>query len=139
MSTMPPISRSRSAPEMCVTSPAASIMASQARRSCFGALEARLAARGSTLVFMAGPLSLAVDNSLQPLRRHRKLGDRAGNADGVVDRGGNGSADRVDAALARALDAERIERRRKIFPQDDLDVGRLAHRGHQVVSEGDGE
>ena len=53
MSTMPPISRSRSAPEMCVTSPAASICASQARKSCFGALDFAEAARGSTLVFMA--------------------------------------------------------------------------------------
>src|SRR3954447_18973692 len=55
MSTMPPISRSRSAPLMCTTSPAASICASQARRSCFGAFDFKAAARGSTLVFMAGP------------------------------------------------------------------------------------
>src|SRR5258707_15743631 len=58
MSTMPPISRSRSARLICVTSPAASICASQARRSCFGALDAAVAARGSTLVFMAMVQSL---------------------------------------------------------------------------------
>src|SRR6476619_6994668 len=54
---MPPISRSRSAPLICVTSPAASICASQARKSCFGALEARVAARGSTFSFMTVPAS----------------------------------------------------------------------------------
>src|SRR4029077_12502604 len=145
MPTMPPISRSRSAPLMCTTSPAASISASQARRSCFGVLEARLAARGSTLVFMALLQNLAaisplgVDNSLQPLRRHRQHGDGAGNADGVVDRGGNGGADCVHAALARALDAERIERSRIVLGQDDLDVRRLSHGGHEIIGESDRE
>ena len=81
----------------------------------------------------------AIEDRLQPLRRHRQLRDGAGNADGVVDRGGDRAADAVDAALARALDAERIERRRIVLGQDDLDVRRLAHGRQQIVGEGDGQ
>src|ERR1700750_139554 len=51
--------------------------------------------------------ALAVDDGLEPLRRHRKLRDRARNADRVVDRGGDRGTDGIDAALARTLDAER--------------------------------
>src|SRR5437016_2968969 len=36
----------------------------------------------------------------QPLRRDGKLCDRAGNADRIVDRGGDRRADRIGAALA---------------------------------------
>src|SRR5580704_7739064 len=63
MSTMPPISRSRSAPEMCAISPAASICASQTRRSCRDVL-VRLLARGSTIVFM---MALRVLSQSEPL------------------------------------------------------------------------
>ena len=44
-----------------------------------------------------------------------------------------------DAALARALDAERIERARRILGQHDVDVGHLARGRHEIVGEGDGQ
>src|SRR6202035_1550780 len=64
MSTMPPISDSRSAPLMLLSSPAASIWASQARRSCLGrggiSFEARAPVRESSVDCMkATPYQLA--------------------------------------------------------------------------------
>ena len=53
--------------------------------------------------------------------------DRAGHADGIVDRGRDRRADRVDAAFAGALEAHRVERARRIFGDDDLDRRNLAH------------
>src|SRR6476620_6626862 len=88
--------------------------------------------------FMASSLA-AVDDRLEPRRCHRKLGDRAGHADGVVDRRRDRRADRVHPTLARALDAEWIERRRIVLGQDDLQRRHLAHRRHQIVGEGGGE
>ena len=73
---------------------------------------------------------LPLQNLPQPLRRHRQLRDRAGDADGVVDRGGDRGADRVDAAFARALEAERIERARRIL--GDQDVERAAPRARSA-------
>src|SRR4029077_718041 len=55
MSTMPPISSSRSAPGTVTNSPASCIWASQTRRSCLGALPAaRRLLRGSTLFSITG-------------------------------------------------------------------------------------
>jgi hypothetical protein len=56
-----------------------------------------------------------VEKRLQPLWRDGQFRDGAGHADGVLDRVGDGGADRRDAALAGALDAERIEGGREIF------------------------
>src|SRR5262249_49851849 len=61
MSTMPPISDSRSAPLMLLSSPAVSILASQARRSCLGrsgiSFEARAALRESSVDCMRYSIS----------------------------------------------------------------------------------
>src|SRR5216683_997709 len=51
MSTMPPISLSRSAPRMCLISPAASICANQKRRSCRDVRD-RLVVRASATVLI---------------------------------------------------------------------------------------
>ncbi len=64
------------------------------------------------------------------------LRHRARDPDGVVDGGGDRRADAGDAALACPLDAERIERARVVLAQDDVDLGRLAHRRQQIVGEG---
>ena len=58
-----------------------------------------------------------------------------GIADGILDRVGDRGADAGDAALAGALDAERIEVGREILGQDDLDRRRLAGGRQQVVGE----
>ncbi len=60
-----------------------------------------------------------------------------GNADRVVDRGRDGGADRVRSALAGSLEAERIERARRILGDQHVDRRHLACGGHQVVREGD--
>jgi len=52
----------------------------------------------------------ALENFPQPLRRHRQAGDGARYADRIVDGRRNCRADRVDAAFACPLQAERIER-----------------------------
>src|SRR6266478_4337409 len=58
MSTMPPISSSRSAPVTVTSSPASCIWASQARKSCLGALRvARSAVRGAAVFNMANSLA----------------------------------------------------------------------------------
>src|SRR5215471_11821136 len=54
MSTMPPISSSRSAPVTVTSSPASCIWESQARRSCLGALRTARAARGAAVFSIAG-------------------------------------------------------------------------------------
>src|ERR1700722_3708027 len=66
-------------------------------------------------------ISLPIDDPLEPLRRDRQRRDRARHADGGLDRGRDRRADGRDAAFARALDAERVERGRRILGEDDLD------------------
>src|SRR5215218_6197805 len=141
MSTMPPISCSRSAPRTTVSSPAASRAASHARRSWFGAARlspAAAPARGpGSMVVCILLLTLlpAVDDVLEPLRRDRQLGEGSGDSDRILDGRSDRGADRGDAALACALDAERVQRARRLLRQDDFDVGRLAHRRQEVVRE----
>ncbi len=65
----------------------------------------------------------------------RQAGDGAGDADGVVDGGGDGGAHRVDAALARALQAERIERGWRILRDQHVEDRHFARGRHQVVGE----
>src|SRR6266852_4426121 len=81
----------------------------------------------------------AVQNMLEPLRRDRQLGDGARHSDGVVDRRRDRCAHAGDAAFARALDAERIERARRLLGEDHVDVGRLARGRHQIVHEARGQ
>src|SRR5437870_10992093 len=122
---MPPISCSRSAPWIMVSSPASSKVASQARKSCFGASRSRRAAATLRtgdltvvcILFLSRGtrLASAVDDVLQSLRRDRQLRDRARNTDGVIDGRRDRRADPGDAALARALDAERVQRARRFL------------------------
>src|SRR5215831_14171742 len=186
MSTMPPISDSRSAPVMLLSSPAASILATQARRSCLGrdgiSFDARDAARASSVLCMGysvsaycrhsaalaergSPESITtavrehgfrvrglrphpgmtgwtaiispppVEDMLEALRRDRQRADRVRHADRGLDRRRDGRADAGDAALARALDAERIERGRGLLGKDHLDRRGLARGRHDVVGE----
>src|ERR1700716_1390746 len=171
MSTMPPTSCSRSAPLIDLSSPAASMSASHARRSCLGrcgfSLGARAAARESSVLCMVSSLFPVsrhpeaaallrgprrgtgnveaiispppVEDMLEPLWRDGKLLDGARYPDGGLDRRRDHGAYRRDAAFARALDAERIERAWRLLGQDHLDAGRLARARHQVIGEAGGQ
>src|SRR5262252_6117525 len=73
MSTMPPISSSRSAPVTVTSSPASCICTSQTRRSCFGASRvARSLVRGAT-VFSIGGLLLLILFEIPQVRRRLVL------------------------------------------------------------------
>ena len=75
----------------------------------------------------------------QALRRDGKLGDRARNANRVIDRGGDRRADRVGAALARAFEAQEIERARRILGDHHVDRRHLVRGGNEIIGEGDRE
>src|SRR5262245_26090046 len=70
--------------------------------------------------------TLPLQQCLEPLRRDRERGDGARNPDGVIDRGGERCAGRIGAALARPLEAERIERARRVLGDQHVDRRRLA-------------
>ena len=66
------------------------------------------------------------------MRADRQAVNRGPAADRIIDRGGDGGAHRVDAAFADALDAQRIERARRVLAQQQLD-GRNRHAARQQV------
>src|SRR3954464_11662512 len=173
---MPPISASRSAPLISCTSPAARNASSQARRSCFDAVDGFLAGRFaprisatviSTLLARrlgslarcpheaelnsrlscafrlassprrrattaSGLAAPAVQNLLQALWRDRQLRHGTRHSNGVIDSGSNRRANAGDAALTRPFDPERIERAGVVLAQDDVDLGSLAQRRHEI-------
>src|SRR3979490_2145428 len=70
-----------------------------------------------------------------PLRRDRRLGDaHAERLERILHRRHQGRDRRDGAALARPLDAERIERARRLHVQH-LDIGRVGRKRQQVVAE----
>src|SRR6185312_2406931 len=174
---MPPISASRSAPLISCTSPAARNTSSQARRSCFDAVDAFLAVRfaprisatviSTLLARRLGSLARcpheaelnsrsscafrlassprrraitaerlaapAVQNLLQALWRDRQLRHGTRHSNGVIDGRSNRRTHPSDPALPRPFDPERIERAGVVLAQDDVDLGGLAHRRHEIV------
>src|SRR5216684_4273562 len=75
----------------------------------------------------------------QPLRRDGKLCDRAGNADRIIDRGGDRRAGRIGATLAGALEAQEIERARRILGDHHLDRRHFVRGRNEVIGESDRE
>src|SRR5262249_41643705 len=84
-------------------------------------------------------LSMPLENLAQALRCQRQAGDRARDTDGVINGGGDRCAHRVDAALPRSLEPERIERRRRVLRDHHVERRQLARGGHQVIGEVDRE
>src|SRR5262249_58038961 len=81
----------------------------------------------------------SVQDLLEALGVHRQLRHRTRHPDGVVDGGRNRSPHPGDAALPCPFDAERIERAGVLLAQDDLDLGSLTHRWHEVIRKGGGQ
>src|SRR5262249_53301969 len=79
----------------------------------------------------------AFEDLTQPLWRYRQLGNDAGHAERVIDGRGDRGANGVDTALARTFQAERIERRRRVFSDQDVERRHFARRGHEVIGEVD--
>src|SRR6185369_5646759 len=76
------------------------------------------------------------DQLPDPRRRQRKVAGRyPERAEGCGNRVGDDAADRNDAALARALGAERIVWRGAFLERDRSDVGKIARRGHEIIRE----
>src|SRR6266567_505977 len=75
----------------------------------------------------------------QPLRRDRQLGDGAGNADRIIDRGGDRRADRIGATLAGALEAQEIERTRRVLGDHHVDRRHFVRGGNEIIGERDRE
>src|SRR5262245_48305884 len=73
------------------------------------------------------------ENLLQPLRRDRQPRDGAGYGDSVLKRIGDRRTARGYAALAGALDAERVEVGREILGEDDFHTGDLPGGRHQII------
>src|SRR5271157_2552692 len=82
---------------------------------------------------------MALQYFSKPLRRHWEKGHRAGNADGVVDCGGDRRADTVDPGLAGALESERVERARRVLGNDDFDRRDVTGGRQKVIGKGDAE
>ena len=66
-------------------------------------------------------------------RLHAERGER------IRHRIGDHAADGDDAALARALGAERIDRRGVLFQHDGADVGKVGRGRHQIIGERAGQ
>src|SRR5947208_14106326 len=78
-------------------------------------------------------------NAMQPAWRDRQSRDGERPAEGVVDRRGDRRPGGVDATLARAFDAKRIERAWRVLGEQNLDRRHLRRGGHQIVGKGRGE
>src|SRR6516162_5704962 len=94
------------------------------------------AASRSTILLLS---PMMVQNFLQPLRRDREPGDRAGDADGVVDRRGDCRPNPVDPGLAGSFEAEGIEGARRVLGQKYFERRKLAGGRQQIVGECDGK
>src|SRR5882724_4588839 len=70
---------------------------------------------------------------MQAVGCDRKPIDRAGLLNSSVNRGGKRGTGGVDPALARALDAQRVQRTSRILAQQDLDLWHLTTSRHQIV------
>ena len=57
----------------------------------------------------------------------------------VIDGTGDRGARAIDPAFAGALEPEWIERARRVFRDQDLDRGRFARGGHEIIGERDGQ
>src|SRR5262249_37920802 len=77
------------------------------------------------------------DDGGERLRREGQLGDRAWNAERVVDGRGDCRANGVDAALACTLQAERVERRRRILSEEHVERRHFARSWHEIIGEVD--
>jgi hypothetical protein len=81
------------------------------------------------------PFRYSADDIPQPLRGDGKLGDGAGDADGVIDRG----ADAIDPGFACAFEAERVERARRVLGHEHFERRDLAGGGDKIIGEGAAE
>src|SRR5262249_42669682 len=93
----------------------------------------------TALVGSSLPMPCALEYPPQPLRRHWQLGDRAGESECIVDSCGDCGADGVNAALSCTLQAERIERRRCVLPDQHVERRHFARGRHEVIGEVDGQ